>query len=287
MSASNPPLFQGIAAVANWRHMARARTKLPRTMAGLVAAAILLAALPLLVAVVLAGLSLDRVTSHTERLVSEGLNVARLGTELRDQVGDLERNARQYMAIGDPEMLDVIGERFAQTRGMLDGIDARQFEPALAGHVVALRQRLADAQQAWTDSVKNGAPLTRVLDRIHDLAGDSAAILEMGRIDMDAEVRRLQDAAALARHVMLVSALTLVPLCALLAMGFSIAVTKPLRVLGESIATLGHARYDKPIVIRYPREIQLLGEQLNWLRRRLAQLEADKDRFLAHVSHEL
>jgi len=109
----------------------------------------------------------------------------------------------------------------------------------------------------------------------------------MGRIDMDAEVRRLQAAAALARHVMLVSALTLVPLCALLAMCFSIAVTKPLRVLGESIATLGHARYDKPIVIRYPREIQLLGEQLNWLRRRLAQLEADKDRFLAHVSHEL
>ncbi|MGH8444064.1 MAG: sensor histidine kinase, partial [Solimonas sp.] len=32
---------------------------------------------------------------------------------------------------------------------------------------------------------------------------------------------------------------------------------------------------------------QRLGEQLDWLRRRLAQLEADKDQFLRQVSHEL
>src|SRR3546814_20076917 len=30
-----------------------------------------------------------------------------------------------------------------------------------------------------------------------------------------------------------------------------------------------------------------LGEQLDWLRRRLAQLEDDKDQFLRQVSHEL
>jgi two-component system sensor histidine kinase GlrK len=70
-------------------------------------------------------------------------------------------------------------------------------------------------------------------------------------------------------------------------MTFSIAVTRPLRRLSRGIAALGHAQYAEPIGIGFPREMQRLGEQLDWLRRRLAQLESDKDRFLRHVSHEL
>ena len=42
-----------------------------------------------------------------------------------------------------------------------------------------------------------------------------------------------------------------------------------------------------PVEIAYPLEMSRLGEKLEWLRRRLALLEADKDRFLRHVSHEL
>jgi two-component system sensor histidine kinase GlrK len=57
--------------------------------------------------------------------------------------------------------------------------------------------------------------------------------------------------------------------------------------MGRSIAALGHSNYDKPISIRFPYEMQRLGEHLDWLRRRLALLDADKDRFLRHVSHEL
>ena len=36
-----------------------------------------------------------------------------------------------------------------------------------------------------------------------------------------------------------------------------------------------------------PRDLKELGEQLDWLRRRLAELSEQKTRFLAHVSHEL
>src|SRR5437016_2212245 len=38
---------------------------------------------------------------------------------------------------------------------------------------------------------------------------------------------------------------------------------------------------------RCPEDLQSLGERLDWLRRRLAELEAEKNRFLRHLSHEL
>ncbi|MGH8746972.1 MAG: sensor histidine kinase, partial [Burkholderiales bacterium] len=42
-----------------------------------------------------------------------------------------------------------------------------------------------------------------------------------------------------------------------------------------------------PIRVRGPEDLQYLGEQLDWLRRRLTELEAQKNRFLRNVSHEL
>jgi two-component system sensor histidine kinase GlrK len=39
--------------------------------------------------------------------------------------------------------------------------------------------------------------------------------------------------------------------------------------------------------VRGPEDLQSLGERLDWLRRRLAELEAEKNRFLRHLSHEL
>ncbi len=41
------------------------------------------------------------------------------------------------------------------------------------------------------------------------------------------------------------------------------------------------------IVVGGPADTRRLGQQLDWLRQRLADLDADKERFLRHISHEL
>ena len=43
----------------------------------------------------------------------------------------------------------------------------------------------------------------------------------------------------------------------------------------------------RPISVRGPLDLEALGEQLDWLRRRLHELEQEKNKFLSHVSHEL
>src|SRR5256884_408377 len=55
----------------------------------------------------------------------------------------------------------------------------------------------------------------------------------------------------------------------------------------DLIRQLGGADFSREITVRGPEDLQSVGERLDWLRRRLAELEAEKNRFLRHLSHEL
>jgi len=64
-------------------------------------------------------------------------------------------------------------------------------------------------------------------------------------------------------------------------------VVRPIAELDAAIRQLGGADFSQPIAVRGPDDLRTLGERLDWLRRRLAELEAEKNRFLRHLSHEL
>jgi two-component system sensor histidine kinase GlrK len=269
------------------RDEVKVRRFLPQTMTGLVAAGCLLAAAPLLLALVMAGIALQELSERAEELVEEGLAVTSLGAELTDQIYNLERNARQFVALGDPELLPVIADRLRDTHATLTRIGQHSgLRDPFVEQVAHLRQGLTEAGEIWAQS-DDEASLLRALDRMHALGPEADAIVASGRDAMNAQVHELRRAAATARHVMILSAVALLPLAGITVFGFSVAVMRPLKKMSGGIMALGHAQYSKPIEIGFPREMQRLGEQLDWLRRRLAQLEADKDRFLRHVSHEL
>jgi two-component system, NtrC family, sensor histidine kinase GlrK len=262
---------------------------LPRSMTGLVAVGSVVVAAPLVAAVLIAGLVLERVTMDAERLVDKGVSLANLAAKLQDDLGGLERAARQYVALEDATLLDVFFSRVTQMQATLERIDAGGFEQTLAEPLLVLgvRKGLADAAEGFVRGLANDEPLLPAADRIAMLRADVEAISQAGQAAVDADMRRLRGTSETARHVMWVSSVALIPLTATLALAFSLLVMRPLRTMSRAIATLGHARYDQPIAIAYPDEMQRLGEQLDWLRRRLAQFEQDKDRFLRLVSHEL
>ena len=72
-----------------------------------------------------------------------------------------------------------------------------------------------------------------------------------------------------------------------MAVAFGIWFTLPLRRLEDAIIGMGENRLDQPIAIQGPADMALVGQRLNWLRLRLVELDADKSRFLRHISHEL
>ncbi|HUP28968.1 MAG TPA: HAMP domain-containing sensor histidine kinase, partial [Usitatibacter sp.] len=68
---------------------------------------------------------------------------------------------------------------------------------------------------------------------------------------------------------------------------FTFLIAKPITQVTASIRGLGEGNFGTPIQIHGPGDMVRLGEQLDWLRERLMTLEAQKTRFLQHISHEL
>ena len=99
----------------------------------------------------------------------------------------------------------------------------------------------------------------------------------------DALAKRIENARRrLMREVVAASVLAVS-----LALAFGIWLARPFKRLENAIVGLGQNRLDEPIDIRGPADVRRVSQQLEWLRLRLTELDADKARFLRHVSHEL
>jgi two-component system sensor histidine kinase GlrK len=83
--------------------------------------------------------------------------------------------------------------------------------------------------------------------------------------------------------------LVLATLAAALAIAFALTrvIARPIAELDASIRQLGSADFAQPIRVGGPQDLRDLGSRLDWLRRRLTELEEQKNRFLRHLSHEL
>ncbi|MGH8173629.1 MAG: hypothetical protein ACREPX_10795, partial [Rhodanobacteraceae bacterium] len=225
-------------------------------MTGLVAAGCVLAAFPLLVALLLAEFALERVTQQTEALVDEGVVVAQLGTDLRDQLENLERAIRQYLALQDPALLSMSERRWDSAHQTVREIERRRLDKGTAQNASELRHGLADARLAWQVGTAESEAMEESVARIQQLYPKIDAIVAASRARIDQRLESLRKATVHARREMLLSALTLIPLAALLAYACSVTVTRPLRNLYRTIAALGHGRYAHPVKIEFPREMQ-------------------------------
>lgn len=259
---------------------------LPRTMSGLIAGGFLVATLPLLAALYLAGSAVDDLSRQTEITIREGLAVIRSTGELRDDVADLDRNLRQYAVLRDPAMLSVMNGRVDVLEGVLARLQQHTIHAPVDDHL----RNVHDSVDAVKELLRGGLTndeLRLAVGHMRSTGEDADAIFAAGRSSLDTQVSQLQQATDQARHTEAMCALALVPLAVLLALTLSWAITRPLQELSRHIESLGDGRYSRPVVIGFPREMWRLAAQLDWLRRRLSQLEAEKDRFLRHVSHEL
>ncbi len=245
----------------------------------------------LLVALLLAGVALRGLVTM-ERLLQQGragaaaaLQLAAGSDRLSEHAVTMERAARQYLVLGDPQLLRAY-ERTAR--------EASEQLASLAYGIVddELVERWHARVQSITDELDADGPLDLGRDRVvvaafRDLAEIHGSMGERVREEINRRNVALQDElerrrAALARQVLWVTALALT-----LALLFAWRLARPLSRVEAAIQRLGDNRLDERISIRGPSDVRRLGRRLDWLRQRLAETDADKTRFLRHVSHDL
>lgn len=201
--------------------------------------------------------------------------------QLAERSVDLERSARQFLVLGE----SALRERFQSILGdagqMLDRlqqVDAAEFSPPLNAW-----REAADAAAQALQQGREG----EVLAALARLAGENARLADSGRQWIDRHNARLLQELERNRVGLLAQVLSAIAAALAIAGAIGWWLVRPVARLEAAIEQLGEGRFASPISIRGPADLQRLGQRLDWLRLRLAELEADRARVLRHVSHEL
>jgi two-component system, NtrC family, sensor histidine kinase GlrK len=259
----------------------------PRSLTNVILACFVLSAVPLVVALADLALGLDSLARRSQLSVREAEAASTASRELRDVTGKMDRVVRQTLVLEDAALI----ENYKRLDAQLEQILIRaQALPLTDEERTALKQ-INTPRVILAAALRNGIPIAedrpRLVETASDLYDASAQSASMLTRVTEREVLELRTMAAKTREnwpwFLGIAAITAL----LLAIGFSILIALPLRNIDRSIRRLGRGEFADPIAIKGPRDLRSLGERLDWLRRRLLELETHQSRFLRHVSHEL
>ena len=259
----------------------------PRSLNDLILVGFGIVALPLLVAVIWALVSLDRLAEQSEQLISTGVAAAENNRRLAEQLGSLERVARQHQVLGNADSLQLMQQDLVTLRGALD-----KMRPLteLAGASELLQAIGVSAQRIVVTLETPGVANADAQSAVDDFALLRQQVAELTTTItayVDNKLRELQDSTRNAQRVSAWQVAALVPGTIILVLFFTLLVAKPIRQLDTAINQLGQSGFAKPIKVKGPTDLERLGRQLEWLRMRLLELAQEKNRFLRHMSHEL
>ena len=259
----------------------------PRSFLRLLLVAFGAVALPLVLAFINAAVYVDRLADQSQTAVAKAAQAARASRQLMEQVTGLERTVRQYLVLGDPELLkdyDRLRSDFKSTAGELSLVPADEQQLNALNLVIDKEQSLfavlGKAQLATADK----SALIEGYVALSDLA---RGVLEIGNRLTDREIERLRETGERAQRILWWQFSATIPIGLLIAVAVTVLVAQPIRELDQAIRKLGAGEFGRAIRVRGPADVRYLGDRLDWLRQRLVELEQQKQVFLRHVSHEL
>ncbi len=246
-----------------------------------------LVALPLLIALIIAGGQIDRVTREGEQLVDHSLSVTRSARQIGERVLAFERAARQYRVLRDREARgSLLGRHRTLVEGLEDFTTLTAAEP-LVRHADALReqsQALFDrtlnvqTDEDWPQHLADD--FGRLNERANTLLLDSEAAAGEG-------LERLKRMGESARNFSFLSLGLTVPLAIALALLMASFLNRRVRRLDRGMRALARPEQARIEQIASPRDLRALSIRMEWVRRRLTRTERDRRRLVGQVSHEL
>jgi two-component system sensor histidine kinase GlrK len=205
---------------------------------------------------------------------------------------DQERNARQYKVLGGSSLLAEVNNSLAALETIVHGFadlppGTDQFVAlasrllALDSYLVAVLNRPAGDPEQSLRERENALAKYQELDR---LAGELEATSNQLMI---AEVEGLKQRVSRDKETLLWQTSGLIGFSLLFFVVFVALIFRPVRQIDKGIERLGNGDFTTPVQVSGPRDLERLGGKLDWLRKRLAKLDREKIKMVAHISHEL
>jgi two-component system sensor histidine kinase GlrK len=242
---------------------------------------------PLLVAVVDAGIQINRLTRASQELVLEGVQAARLSQSIFADITSLKRNAQLYQVTGTAVYLDTYrtaDQRLAVARTQLARLlDAEPTRGQLE-QFAALHNQIGNAVSTTPANNPAFNGILERIDRLNELADE---IARSGNRQIDVRLADMQRQTASTQRRLFWQSALLIPLTLVAILALTLSIGRPLRAIDRAISELGRGTFSRSIEVAGPRDLERLGAQLEWLRLRLLDLAQERNRFLRHMSHEL
>ncbi|MFA7557867.1 MAG: histidine kinase dimerization/phospho-acceptor domain-containing protein, partial [Hydrogenophaga sp.] len=228
---------------------------------------------------------LESLMSLSRASTEQAIELSTAAQSLSERSQAMERAARQALILGDRQLRQVFLQGAEQSHEILRRLRDNDLPPETVGlwqKQLELIEHLLDGPiETALDREREVAQEFRELDRLNALVAQQVQTV-IGHRNKALQARFERNRQQLAMLV-----LGSIVLAAAMAIGFGIWLTRPLKRLERAIVGLGENRLQEPIDIPGPPDIRSVGQQLEWLRLRLTELDADKARFLRHISHEL
>jgi len=245
----------------------------------------------LLITALLVGVSLralvqyDRLMVQSRDAAKRALQLSGAAQSLAERSAVMERSGRQSLVLNDAVLRRRFGEAAHDAQGVVQQLVDNGMLP-----------QSAEAWRAQLDVIEGlmNGPSDTALSRetsmavqFRELDALNTQIAQQAQFLIETQNNALAERLERARRRLMQQVLAASALAVAMALAFGIWLARPFKRLERAIHGLGENRLDEPIDIRGPADVRRVAQELDWLRLRLTELDADKARFLRHVSHEL
>ncbi len=262
--------------------------KFSSTISQLTLLGFILAMLPLVGAIIFTNLQVDRLAKTMQAVVSDTTEATEAGRMIQSKLISVQRSAGQYLVLNEADLFQRYKDQRLQLMEAIQHLISLNLEADLATRLetlqsseLALYSKLQHIKEATPKQIKQLTQNIRLLaDNAQPLPLEISYAITKRRKIIDQQVTDIQ-------RLLLWQVLALVPLAMLLGIIISVLLNRPMNRLKNAIHRLGDGELTTPISVSGPQDIHDLGQRLDWLRQRLAELDEQKLMFLQHVSHEL
>jgi two-component system sensor histidine kinase GlrK len=264
------------------------RLPYPRSFSSLLLVGFALVTLPLLAGMAYTAVVQERLAAQARQAITLTVKVTRTTRQLAEDISSLQRAAGQFYVLQDPQLRAGMREAHESIQQALLNLRAMPFGPSNTEriHQISLREGVLYAQ--LNDPANVGLRrFDSFTSEFNELGRTADQVAVAGNAMVEDQAASLTRRAQALRTVLLSQAAAAVLLSLFIAGMFSWLLSRPVRQIDQAIRRLGAGDLQPQPRVQGPIDLVFLGQQLDWLRQRLRELDEQKLRFLRHVSHEL
>jgi two-component system sensor histidine kinase GlrK len=264
-----------------------AAPRFPRSFLGLLIAGFLLVGLPLLGTLLYSAWHTQRLTEQGRSAVSGATRAAMASRALVNRASSIERLAMQVAVLPDEQLRADLARAHASFQQLSAELQRQPLDAEQASALLRTVEGERALYERATSAQRGASDLASVRTLGGKMVDDAYQVLAVSYYVADREVERLGAGADDVHRRLIVMVLVATALALAAALALTRLISRPIAELDSAIRQLGSADFARPISVSGPADLRSLGERLDWLRLRLTELEAQKNRFLRHLSHDL